>query len=114
MITVVVGQGPHVVQPIERMNGKFVVFSEGNLVSNQAASTGLPTETQDGIIALLHFKAVGDDVTVRRVTYVPTWVHLGDYVVAPAKPNSGSSALRESYRRTVRVVGKGDGFGPAF
>ena len=57
VITAVVGQGPHVVQPIERINGKFVVFSEGNLVSNQGASTGLPTATQDGLIALLHFKA---------------------------------------------------------
>ena len=113
VISAVVGQGPHVVQPIERIHGKFVVFSEGNLVSNQSASAGLPTETDDGLIALLHFKAVGDKVTVRRVTYVPTWVHLGDYVVMPAKP-SGSSTLRESYNRTVHVVGKGKGFGPAF
>ena len=49
VITVVVGQGPHVVQPIERINGKFVVFSEGNLVSNQGAATGLPAATQDGL-----------------------------------------------------------------
>ncbi len=117
VVTVVVGQGPHVVQPIERVNGKFVVFSEGNLVSNQAASTGLPAATQDGIIALLRFRAVGDDVEVRRVTYVPTWVRLGDYVVLPAKASSDPSnagALRDSYRRTVRVVGKGGGFGPGF
>jgi poly-gamma-glutamate synthesis protein (capsule biosynthesis protein) len=113
VITAVVGQGPHVVQPIERINGKFVVFSEGNLVSNQSASAGLPTETEDGLIALLHFRAVGDNVTVRRVTYVPTWVRLGDYVVLPAKP-SASSTLHASYRRTVKVAGKGEGFGPAF
>jgi hypothetical protein len=113
VISVVVGQGPHVVQPIERIHDKFVVFSEGNLVSNQSASAGLPTETEDGLIALLHFKAVGDTVTVRRVTYVPTWVHLGDYVVLPAKP-SGDSTLRASYNRTVHVVGHGKGFGPAF
>ena len=115
VVTVVVGQGPHVVQPIERVNGKFVVFSEGNLVSNQAASTGQPAATQDGIVALLRFRAVGDDVEVRRVTYVPTWVRLGDYVVLPAKASSDPSnagALRRSYRRTVRVVGNGKGFGP--
>ncbi len=110
VVTVVVGQGPHVVQPIERINGKFVVFSEGNLVSNQGASTGLPAATQDGLIALLRFQAAGDDVTVRRVTYVPTWVRLGDYVVLPAK----TPGLHDSYRRTVRVVGNGKGFGPAF
>ena len=117
VVTVVVGQGPHVVQPIERFNGKFVVFSEGNLVSNQGGSTGLPAATQDGLIALLRFRADGDDVEVRRVTYVPTWVRLGDYVVLPAKASSDPSnagALRESFRRTVRVVGRGNGFKPGF
>jgi poly-gamma-glutamate synthesis protein (capsule biosynthesis protein) len=113
VITAVVGQGPHVVQPIDRMNDKFVVFSEGNLVSNQSAAAGLPAATQDGFVAVLHFKAVGDRVIVRRVTYAPTWVRLGDYVVLPAKP-SGSSVLRRSHDRTVRVVGKGEGFGPEY
>lgn len=106
MITTVVGQGPHVVQPIERINGKFVVFSEGNLVSNQSPSAGLPAATQDGLIALLRFRARGDEVEVRRVEYAPTWVHLGDYKVLPA---SGAS-----YDRTVRVAGRGDGIKPAF
>jgi poly-gamma-glutamate synthesis protein (capsule biosynthesis protein) len=114
VVTVVVGRGPHVVQPIERMNGKFVVFSEGNLVSNQSPAAGLPAETQDGLIALLHFKAVGDKVTVRRLTYAPTWVHLGDYVVLPAKASSGRSELRRSRDRTVNVAGKGKGFGPEY
>jgi poly-gamma-glutamate synthesis protein (capsule biosynthesis protein) len=106
VISAVVGQGPHVVQPIERINGKFVVFSEGNLVSNQSPASGQPAATQDGLIALLHFKAAGDRVTVRRVTYAPTWVHPGDYVVTPAK---GSS-----HDRTVRVAGRGRGFGPEY
>ncbi len=117
VITVVVAQGPHVIQPIERINDKFVVFSEGNLVSNQAAATGLPAATEDGYVALLHFKAKGDEVTVRRVTYVPTWVRLGDYVVLPAKPSAdqaNAAALQESYDRTVGLVGRGDGFGPEF
>ncbi len=114
VISAVVGQHPHVVQPIERINGKFVVFSEGNLVSNQSPASGQPAATQDGLIALLHFKATGDRVEVRRVTYAPTWVHRGDYVVMPAKSSSGSSALRRSHDRTVRVAGKGKGFGPEY
>lgn len=115
VISAVVGQGPHVVQPIERLHGKFVVFSEGNLVSNQAASTGLPAATEDGIIALLHFRAAGERVEVRRVTYVPTWVRLGDYAVLAALPGAGgpdAEALAQSRRRTIAVVGRGEGFGP--
>jgi poly-gamma-glutamate synthesis protein (capsule biosynthesis protein) len=104
LVTVVVGQGPHVVQPIERMHHKFVVFSEGNLVSNQSAAAGLPAATQDGLVALLRFVARGDHVHVRKVQYVPIWVHPGDYVVLPA---SGAS-----YQRTVSTVGKGKRFGP--
>ena len=117
VITAIVGQGPHVVQPIERIHGKFVVFSEGNLVSNQSASAGLPTETEDGLIALLRFKAQGDRVTVRRVQYAPTWVRLGDYKVLPAKPSAdpaNAAALRASYRRTVAVAGSGGGIEPAY
>src|ERR1700752_3339136 len=41
LITAIVGQGPHAVQPIERINDKFVVFSEGNLLSNQSPEAGL-------------------------------------------------------------------------
>lgn len=117
VISAVVGQGPHVVQPIERMNGKFVVFSEGNLVSNQSADVGLPAATQDGLIALLRFRARGERVEARRVRYAPIWVRRGDYKVLPARASadrSNAAALRASYRRTVAVAGRGDGIKPAF
>ena len=81
-------------QPIERINGKFVVFSEGNLVSNQSAVVRPAAATQDGLIALLHFKAIGDRVEVRRVTYAPTWVRLGDYVVPAGEALGHAAALR--------------------
>ena len=42
LITAIVGQGPHAVQPIQRIRDKFVVFSEGNLLSNQSAEAGCP------------------------------------------------------------------------
>ena len=115
LITAVFGQHPHVVQPIRRINGKYVVFSEGNLVSNQSAAVGLPAESQDGLIALLRVKAVGDRVRVRRVDYLPTWVRPGDYVVLPATPGAdpaNADALSASRARTVSTVGSGDGIAP--
>ncbi len=114
-VAAVVGQGPHVVNPIERLNGKFVVFSEGNLVSNQSAASGQPAATQDGIVALLRFAVHGNRVSVERLRYVPTWVRPGDYVVLPASPaedRSHAGALRASRNRTIGVVGRGRGFGP--
>ena len=104
-VDAVIGQGPHVAQPIRKVNGKFVVFSEGNLVSNQSAASGQPAATQDGLIALLDFNVRGKRVRIRRVRYVPVWVRPGDYVVLPAKPG-GDSALRASYARTVSVAGR--------
>jgi poly-gamma-glutamate capsule biosynthesis protein CapA/YwtB (metallophosphatase superfamily) len=115
VITAVVGQHPHVVEPIERMNGKYVVFSEGNLVSNQSAAAGLPAQTQDGLIALLRFEARGDKVRALRVKYLPTWVRPGDYRVLPADPSADrryAAELRASRARTIGVVGKGEGVGP--
>ena len=103
-VTAIVGQGPHVVQPIRRFNGKFVVFSEGNLVSNQRAATGQPSATQDGLIALLDMRARGGRVTVRKVRYVPVWVRPGDFKVLPARPNAARPALRRSFHRTTAVA----------
>ena len=113
-VTAIVGQGPHVVQPIKRLRNKFVVFSEGNLVSNQRASTGQPATTQDGLIAMLDMQATGSSVKVRRVRYAPIWVRPGDFTVLPAKPDASSGALRASYRRTVSVAGKTKRIRPDF
>jgi Bacterial capsule synthesis protein PGA_cap len=116
-ITAVVGQGPHVVQQIERLEGKYVVFSEGNLISNQGADAGLATESQDGLIGLLDVVVDGDGAHVERVRYVPTWVQHPDYTVLPVGPaldaNEGDTAtLRASYDRTVDTAGRGKGIEP--
>ena len=42
------------VQPIRRVNGKPVVFGEGNLISNQTAAC-CSAAAQDGLIALIDF-----------------------------------------------------------
>jgi len=112
LITAIVGQGPHTVQPIQRINGKFVVFSEGNLISNQSPLAGLPESSQDGLIALLDCVAKGSEVRVRRVRYVPVFVNHPDYRVLPVgdalKDGEGDpTLLRASYERTVSVVGRG-------
>jgi poly-gamma-glutamate synthesis protein (capsule biosynthesis protein) len=117
LITAIVGQGPHVVQPIERINGKFVVFSEGNLLSAQGAWAGLPAETQYGLIALLHCTADGHGVHVDRVTYVPTWVDLNGYRVIPVgvglrKGLGDPAAERTAYDSVVGVAGHPQGVQP--
>jgi capsule synthesis protein PGA_cap len=117
LITAIVGQGPHAVQPIERINERFVVFGEGNLVSNQSPEAGLPESSQDGLIALLDCVATGAKVEVRRVRYVPVFVNHPDYRVLPVgdairRGDGDPAPLRASYERTVNVVGRGRGIEP--
>ena len=117
LVTAIVGQGPHAVQPTWKVNGKWVVFSEGNLVSNQSPEAGLPAASQDGMVALLHLTVTDRGARVDRVSYVPVWVRHPDYTVLPIGPalaedEADSAALRASYQRTVSVVGKGDGKEP--
>ena len=112
LITAIVGQGPHAVQPIERIDDKFVVFSEGNLISNQSPEAGLPASSQDGLIALLHCVARGGRVRVDEVSYVPVFVDHPDFEVLPIgdalKRGQGDpTLLRGSYERTVSVIGHG-------
>jgi poly-gamma-glutamate capsule biosynthesis protein CapA/YwtB (metallophosphatase superfamily) len=105
-ITAIVGQHVHVVQPIRWVNGKPVVFGEGNLVSNQTAAC-CPAESQDGLIALIDFAASGDRVRAKRVRYVPVWVRHPDYKVLPASRGS------LSWKRTVAAAGRRPGIGPS-
>ena len=110
LITAIVGQGPHAVQPIERINDKFVVFSEGNLISNQSPAAGLPASSQDGMVVLLDCVTQNGRTRVTRARYVPVFVSQPDYTVLPVGPaldkgEGDATLLRESYARTVDVVG---------
>ncbi len=110
-ITAIVGQGPHIVQPITKIEGKYVVFSEGNLISNQGADMGLAAGSQDGYIALLDLVVDGDGARVTGARYVPTWTDHTDYRVLPVgealeNGEADEASLRASYERTVDVVGQ--------
>ena len=115
-VTAVIGQGVHLVQPIDRVNGKLVVYGEGNLVSNQDALC-CPEASQDGLIALLDFVVDEAGARVEGVRYVPIFVRRPDYVVLPVGDaleagEEDRSVLRASYERTVDVVGERPGVEP--
>jgi poly-gamma-glutamate synthesis protein (capsule biosynthesis protein) len=105
-ITAVIAQGPHVVQPIERVGGKYAVFSEGNLISGTGPGPAIHTGSFDGFIALLTLARRDGRVTVRRLRYVPVQVRRPGHDVVPARPGT------PSYERTVAVAGRGAGIEP--
>ena len=109
-ITAIVGQHVHVVQPIRFINGKAVVFGEGNLISNQTSAC-CPAASQDGMIVLLTVTVSSRGARVTLVRYVPIWVRHPDFVVLPAgfawrTDHADAAALRASYQRTVAVAGR--------
>jgi len=110
-VTAVIGQHVHIVQPIEEVNGKTVVYGEGNLVSNQDVAC-CPEASQDGMIAMLDFVVDDKGARVEEARYVPVYVQRPEYTVLPVgdaleSGEGDEAALRASYERTVDVVGKG-------
>lgn len=108
-VTAVIGQHVHVVQPIRRVNGKPVVFGEGNFLSNQTEAC-CPAASQDGLIALLEMVVDDRGARVAAVRHVPTYVRHPDFAVLPVKRALAAgwadrSALRRSLRQTRSVVG---------
>jgi hypothetical protein len=110
-ITAVVGQHVHVVQPIRKINGKLVVFGEGNLISNQTVAC-CPAASQDGLIAILTIRVDQRAARVTFVHYIPIWVQHPTFAVLPVGTGlhtdpADASALRASYARTVAAAGRG-------
>jgi poly-gamma-glutamate capsule biosynthesis protein CapA/YwtB (metallophosphatase superfamily) len=105
-ITALVGQHAHVVQPIRRVGGRWVVFGSGNLLSNQSAAC-CPAATQDGMVVTLHLRVPpGRRASVEKIRYTPTWVRHPDMRVLRARPGD------RSWSRTVQVVGRRKGLRP--
>lgn len=110
-IDLILGHHAHVVQPVERVNGKFAVYGMGNFLAKHAPCCDTPA-TRDGVIVRVVVANVGGRLLVRRLTFTPTWVDQRSLIVLPvaqaladpATPAGDRSALRASWRRTVSVV----------
>jgi poly-gamma-glutamate synthesis protein (capsule biosynthesis protein) len=70
-IDLLVGHGPHVLQPIETFHGKYALLSVGNLVANQGSER---PATYDGVVASVAFSRGADGAYVAATPVVqPTW-----------------------------------------
>lgn len=112
-IDLVVGHHAHVLQPIEQVNGTWVVWGLGNLISNMPFSFW-PASTQDGAIVTVVVSREEDGrVTVERPLVYPTWYDKArGYVVHPTSARHDASlplsvriSLGASEARTRAVLG---------
>ncbi len=97
-IDAIVGHHAHVVQPVERIDGRPVVFGLGNFLSGQR-----PTERRDGAVVTLTFEEAFDGWHVETIHAQPTWVDDA-YAVVTADPDQGG-VLGASAQRTLGYLG---------
>lgn len=73
-VDLIVGHHAHVVQPFERVNGKWVAYGLGNQIARHEQPRGT---TEEGAIARFRFVKGPDGWTVDKAEYIPTLVDLG-------------------------------------
>jgi poly-gamma-glutamate capsule biosynthesis protein CapA/YwtB (metallophosphatase superfamily) len=113
-VDLLLGHHAHVVQAIERVDGKVVVHGMGNIVSDMKDWETGP-DTEDGVVVLLEVveQAAGDRFVVSDVAVVPTWVDRADghriVDVGAALASDDLSvdrraALERSFERTMDAI----------
>lgn len=115
-IDLVVGHHAHVVQPIEEVNGTWIVYGLGNIISNLPTSSSWPAASQDAMVVTVAMSVGGDGtVEVERPLAHPTWVDRNaTWTVRDVLAELGRtdldgglrSELERSLSRTAAVVGE--------
>ncbi|MDQ6874925.1 MAG: CapA family protein [Actinomycetota bacterium] len=106
-VDLVLGSHAHVLQAVERIAGKFVVYGMGNFLARHAPCCDSPP-TFDGVIVNITVQPRAGRLMVTALTYAPTHVNPDTLVVEPVAQTlrrlgagAARSALVESWRRTV-------------
>ena len=82
-VDIVLGSHPHVIQPMEFIKSEetdkitLVVYSMGNILSNQRYEILKNRHSEDGIIVNIDLRKdlQTGEINFNRVTYIPTWVY---------------------------------------
>ena len=83
-IDLIVGTHAHVIQPVERLGGNFVIYGLGNFLSNQSPQScrSCPPESTDGVIVQVDLlEGDSGDVEVAAIGAVATWVDRRTFTI---------------------------------
>jgi poly-gamma-glutamate synthesis protein (capsule biosynthesis protein) len=100
-IDLIIGHHAHVVQPFERINGKWVAYGLGNHVARHSDPRGV---TEEGAIARFHFHKSGSGWTVDRAEYLPTLVDLGPPIRVRDLSSGTGSRRDQALQRVDKVI----------
>ncbi len=99
-VDLILGHHAHVVQPCEKIAGKYVAYGLGNFLSNQSPSQdrSVRVDTQDGVIVSYTIEEVRPGrMETTKMSFVPTWVVIPGHKIVKATPDRHP----DSYNRTV-------------
>jgi poly-gamma-glutamate capsule biosynthesis protein CapA/YwtB (metallophosphatase superfamily) len=101
-VDLILGHHVHVVQPIERVGGKWVAYGMGNSLSNQTPAC-CAAGSQDGVLVQVTIARDGDAPRVRAVRYVPTWVEHPTFRVRPVPAALADRSLTPAARQALEA-----------
>ena len=114
-VDLIVGHHAHVVQPIEKVNGVWVMYGMGNVLSNLPTDERWPASSQDaGVFTITMRRNADGNLSFDTPIVHPTWVDkqngwiIRDITKMLANSNNSSVNARElelSLGRTTRVLG---------
>ena len=114
-VDLIVGHHAHVVQPIEKVNGVWVMYGMGNVLSNLPTDERWPASSQDaGVFTITMRRDAGGKAVFATPVVYPTWVDKDNgWVIRNINenlrgktPGINTTELEQSLRRTTRVLGE--------
>ena len=118
-VNLIIGSHAHVLQPIRKVNGTWVIYGLGNFLSDMPTTPKdppWPASTQDGAIVTATITVAADgNVFVARPAVTPTWVdrvsgwQIRSVLDELRKDDLNSATnyeLKDSLKRTTKVVGE--------
>lgn len=117
-VDLILGSNPHVVQPIEEIEGEdghktLVAYSLGNFISNQRLETMGDRRTADGVILNLTLDKSRKGVKIEKWDYTPTWVYKiprenkkSDYYILPVEETLNSEEGKKLDKETLKELNK--------
>lgn len=115
-VDLILGSNPHVVQPIEEIEGKdghntLVAYSLGNFISNQRLETMGDRRTADSVILNLTLDKSRKGVKIEKWDYTPTWVYKiprenkkSDYYILPVEETLNSEEGKKLDKETLNQL----------
>ena len=84
-VDIILGGHPHVIQPYEIMcnesgHSTFVIYSQGNSLSNQSEQEIGVAESEDGIMIKFTLEKKDGNVSLKEYKIIPTWVYKEEKV----------------------------------